>query len=43
MLGLIVWFILILFIVWCITPWWFIPSIVVGTILWHWLFDKKQY
>ncbi len=43
MLGLWVWIILILFIAWCITPWWFLPAIFIGTILWHILFDKKQY
>jgi hypothetical protein len=43
MLGCWVWIILILFIGFCVTPWWFIPSIVIGTIIWHILFDKRQY
>lgn len=43
MIGLIVWSILILFIGWCITPWWFIPSIIVGSIIYIALFGEEKY
>lgn len=42
MLGCVVWIILILFIVVCITPWWFLPSLFVGAIFWHILFNEKR-
>jgi hypothetical protein len=33
MIGLIVWCILIIVIAACITPWWFFPVVILGSIL----------
>lgn len=35
MLGLIVWCLIFIFIAACITPWWFIPAVVVITVIAH--------
>ena len=43
MLGFWIFIILIIFIAICITPWWFVPSIVVGTLVYQWIFGDKTY
>jgi len=40
MLGLIVWCILIIVIACCILPWWFLPTVIVFSVLSQWLFGK---
>lgn len=41
MLGVIVWIILLVVIAICITPWWFVPSIIIGTLVYQWIFGEK--
>jgi hypothetical protein len=43
MLGLIIWCILIIIIAVCITPWWFLPSVIIVSIINEFLFGKKCY
>lgn len=41
MLGLIVWCIIIIIIGVCILPWWALPTLIIGAIIWNCLFGKK--
>lgn len=41
MLGLILWALLILFVCICITPWWFIPSVIAAIVIGEFLINSK--
>ena len=42
MLGIVIFALLIIFIAACITPWWFIPTLIVVSILWAFLSPLKN-
>lgn len=41
MIGLIVWAIILIVIAWCLTPWWFMPLILIGGFVWALLCPPK--
>jgi len=41
--AIIVFSLLILFIGFCVTPWWFIPALIVGGIIWAITHQDKYY